>query len=518
MKLKTPAPNTPASDALFAALAALIGLIVRLAAPLSASFPLNDGGLFYQMILDLQANHFRLPAFTTYNSAHIPFAYPPFAFYFAGGLASVFHLDLLGILRILPPVISSLGIPAFYYLARRIVRSGQETSFVATLAFALTPRAFEWQIMGGGITRSFGMLFALLTLSALFDVFSRHTPRHIFALLLWGTLTVLSHPEAVAQTLLLALILYLVRDHSPKGAIYALACAAGILAFSAPWWTTMLARYGLDPFLAVSAAARDGTFVDFPARLFLTFQFNFSDEIQLPFIAVLGLIGLFTELSKREFLLPLWVTAPLFFEPRSAPQFMVIPLGMLAGIGLVDVLLPALRRVSENQPRASMLAVGGFVAYLFLYLLLSAYLLGSNIANSVTLKPSDRAAFAWVKENTPAGSRFMILTGAGAVTDPVAEWFPALAKRKSVNTIFGLEWLRAVSFRKEIEQYYALQSCLDQEVGCLQRWVQETGSGFTHVLVHKKGSEYLLLASLQHSPDYQLIYDTPTIAIFEKAP
>jgi hypothetical protein len=28
------------------------------------------------MILDLQANHFILPAYTTYNHAHIPFAYP----------------------------------------------------------------------------------------------------------------------------------------------------------------------------------------------------------------------------------------------------------------------------------------------------------------------------------------------------------------------------------------------------------------------------------------------------------
>ena len=74
MNQNRPTQNTRASDILLASVATLIGLIVRLAAPLSVSFPLNDGGLFYQMILDLQLNHFRLPFFTTYNSANSPFA------------------------------------------------------------------------------------------------------------------------------------------------------------------------------------------------------------------------------------------------------------------------------------------------------------------------------------------------------------------------------------------------------------------------------------------------------------
>ena len=54
------------------------------------------------MILDLQANHFVLPAYTTYNNAHIPFAYPPFGLYFSGLISSGFHIDLLTLARILP--------------------------------------------------------------------------------------------------------------------------------------------------------------------------------------------------------------------------------------------------------------------------------------------------------------------------------------------------------------------------------------------------------------------------------
>jgi len=366
--------NTPASDVFLAVTATLIGLIVRLASPLSVSFPLNDGGLFYQMILDLESNHFRLPVFTTYNSANIPFAYPPLAFYFTGLLSTVFHIDVLTILRILPPTICSLSIPAFYFLARQIIRTGQSTALAATLAFALTPRGFEWLIMGGGITRTFGLLFALLTLRAAHDLYIDRSYPHIFAVIMFGSLTLLSHPEASAQTALAALLFYLVLDRSLKGALYSLGVAVGILILSAPWWATVVMQHGLDPFLAIINAAREGTSITFGGRIFLTIQFNFTDEPYLPLIAVFGLIGIFTQIRKSDYLLPLWVTIPLFVEPRSAPQYLVIPLSMLAGSGLVEVVLPALIYIGRSLPNAKNWAVSGLIVYLFLYSLISSYI------------------------------------------------------------------------------------------------------------------------------------------------
>ena len=98
----------------------LIGLAIRLAAPLQAAFPLNDGGLFYAMIVDLQEARYALPMYATYNSAAIPFAYPPLAFYLTGLLADLLHISTLDIVRILPAIVSGLTIPAFYLLAREI--------------------------------------------------------------------------------------------------------------------------------------------------------------------------------------------------------------------------------------------------------------------------------------------------------------------------------------------------------------------------------------------------------------
>jgi len=38
-------------------LGTFVGLLIRLSLPLISAFPLNDGGLFYSMIGDLQHNH-----------------------------------------------------------------------------------------------------------------------------------------------------------------------------------------------------------------------------------------------------------------------------------------------------------------------------------------------------------------------------------------------------------------------------------------------------------------------------
>ncbi len=53
-----PSPEVLSSQVLKVAIstALLLGILVRLAFVLSADFPLNDGGMFYNMATDLQAN------------------------------------------------------------------------------------------------------------------------------------------------------------------------------------------------------------------------------------------------------------------------------------------------------------------------------------------------------------------------------------------------------------------------------------------------------------------------------
>lgn len=473
--------GTSASDAIFAILVTIVNITLRLPMALQVQAPLNDGGLFYQMILDLQANHFLLPLFTTYNNAYIPFAYPPFGLYFAGLISSLFHIDVLTLARFLPSIINALSAPAFYFLARSILGPKRETAFSATLVFILTPRGFIWQIMGGGLTRAFGLLFALLTLRAAYELYTKHNNNLLIPLVCFGTLTVLSHPEAATHTVIAALIFYFLLDRSVQGALLSIQAASAILLLSAPWWATVIAHHGIDPFLAIISAAREGTSVTFGGRVFLTFQFNFTGEPFLPLIAVLGLIGLFTLLAQRKFLIPLWVTVPLFLEPRSAPQFMVIPLAILAGIGLTEILLPALATLTPDHPHWSKQISSIVVIYFFLYTILSAYIAESQVIN-ITLKPEEFQAFQWIKNNTSQDSRFAILTNGGPVYDSIAEWFPALTKRTSVDTVFGTEWLRNESFRKNSMRYGDLQACLSRDESCIEAWAHQYNLSFSFIL------------------------------------
>src|SRR5689334_7736814 len=84
------------------AAAVLVGVGVRAFHVLHFDFPLNDGGLFYQMARDLQNNGYKLPSETTYNSAHIPFGYPPLGMYLAALLDDITPFSLMDMFRIIP--------------------------------------------------------------------------------------------------------------------------------------------------------------------------------------------------------------------------------------------------------------------------------------------------------------------------------------------------------------------------------------------------------------------------------
>ena len=71
----TPEPVDARARRLYLALAVAaigLGVLVRATIVLASDFPLNDGGMFFAMVRDLQASHYALPSVTTYNSASTP--------------------------------------------------------------------------------------------------------------------------------------------------------------------------------------------------------------------------------------------------------------------------------------------------------------------------------------------------------------------------------------------------------------------------------------------------------------
>lgn len=505
-------------DKIFLLLAILLGGIVRILPVFMAGFPVNDGGMFYVMVEELKANHFLLPAFTQYNLAGIPYAYSPFGFYATALISSLFRIPALDLVRWLPPLVSTLALLAFYLFASEILGSRLQAA-LATLFYGLVPESFGWAIMGGGITRSFGLLFLFLTIAFANRLFARTSGLHAIMTALFGALAFLSHPQTGLQAAAACLLLWLFRGRSRRTLFWSSAVALGVVALTAPWWGTVLVNHGLAPFLSALQTSDDGSF--HLTRL-LTLQIGRGVFFNLT--VAFGLIGLLGVLAQREVLLAVWLVYPFFLDPRSASGMALVPLSLLAAYGFDRLLAPALLSLRGDESvwtanRFVSLSMFGIAFYLFF----SAAVYGVGLAEA-SLSAADRETMAWVDSNIPAGSDFLLLTGEQySMNDPFQEWFPALTGQRSLTTLQGAEWTLGTDFFPFYGELVALQHCAD--IACLDAWGNRTGLDHQYLLVKNlsegsssplKASLKLLLNSVRGSERYKIVYETENAFIFAR--
>lgn len=496
---------------LFTAL--LFGLMIRLAAPMSANGPVNDGGLFFQMTRDLQANRFALPETTAYNNSDIPFVYPPLGFYLAGIIQSALKISLLDIFTYPPAILSTLAILAFYVLALQFIQDKLHAS-IAALFYAMIPKSFDWTVMGGGVTRAPALIFSFLALAFAYKLLKTKEPRNVIPLSICASLLALTHPEITFQTAFSVLILALFFLRDKKTFLHLLATAAIALAFTSPWWLIVFHRHGIAPFQAALTAHPK----DYASSLLYLVQFNLSGEAILDLVSVLGLIGLLADFRRRDFFLPAWIGLSFLSDPRAAPFASLAPLLLLAVRGL-DSTLNGLALPSPNESvfdsNFSRRVLLGLSAYLFL----SGMIASMQMGNQLRLLPEERDALAWIHDNTPADSRFLVLTGDAALSDPLSEWFPALTERTSLVTAQGHEWTPELPLRESLREYANAQSCLNQDVSCLSTWDFD----FIYIRRARPNAEggidsqpSILEQSLRDSNKFVVVYDSEFAVIFSR--
>ena len=519
--------------------ATFLGAFVRLANVLPSGFPLNDGGLFFTFVQEIQAAHYRLPMYSNYNLASIPFLYPPLSFYLTGLLSTLTGASLLDLIRVLPSLISILTIPACYLLARNLLKS-QLAAAIAAFSFALLPTAFDFMIVGGGLPRALGFLFCILALHHAALLYSSGQRIYLVTTAVFAGLTVLSHPVVAWFTFYSIAVLLLFLRPNRRGLVDSFVVAAGALLMTAPWWWVSIARHGLGPFLAAFQA---GT--RWWSALLAPFLFLQTNEPFLTLQAVFALLGLFLSLHRRQYLVPAWLAAVFMFETRLTATYAVIPTALLVGIGFEQVVLPGLAGVRDDPPQATptssmyrsrtVLAegipdtpgTGRWAAklatgYFLLYLLIAAYLAAPREA----LTQPQRQAMEWIRANTPATSQFAVISGIGpAGIDYVSEWFPALAGRTSLATPQGYEWFPARVFDRRWSLHSDLQVCMNESTRCLEGWAVGAQSPYTHVylVTHMPGegdeeNPVDLYASMLSSPGYVQIYHQGAVAIFSYQP
>jgi hypothetical protein len=432
----------------------------------------------------------------------------------------------------MPVLLTTACIPAFYLLAVEVLQSRRQAA-LATLAFGFMPRTFDWLIMGGGITRALGLLLALLMMRQTVRLFVGRSAAAIVPGIVLGALLVLSHPQAALHAAITAVTFFALKDRSRLGLRRGFVTAAGIAAVTAPWWLTVIARHGMDPFLAVSAASGADSYGPL-IGLFALFRFDFADEPFLRIFSVLGLLGLAFKVARREYLLAIWFSVLHLIEPRGGTLFMMIPLAMAAGYCLDAIVLPSLgaSRAKDGtfsgeaeSPTAEWLpgllqSNGSRVAlaFLTLYGCLSSFTVGSEIVQKSTLTTRDSRAFEWVRRNTPSEGRFALVTGGLPLRDAASEWFPALTGRRSIATVFGLEWVRQIDFAGQIETYRSLQACVAQAEACLDHWTLERGETIDYVYLRLESlaKRSALHESLSRSGQYEQVYADGNLIIYSR--
>lgn len=505
---------------LFTAL--LFGIIVRFYPVITSGFPLNDGGMFYSMVQDLKANGYALPQFTTYNHSDIPFAYPPLGFYITASLSDLLPVSDLTLFLYLPALINTISILIFYLFAKEMLDS-RLTASLGTLIFALSPRAFLWQVMGGGVTRTFGMLFLLLMLWQLIKLLKSSSmtkieTKTLLFVILFGAGAVTSHPQTALHAALAGLLIFLFYGLHKRGIISAILIGLGVAILSSPWWLTILSTHGIEPFLSAGqSSSRTLEFYLIVLRLYSPLNI-----LSIPFLILLY-IGLWVSIKNKNFLFITWIMISYLLDPRGASGIALLPDAALASIGFIQIISWMHRKLEtniENQllQRKSLNLILG----LFIWFILVASISDFQLINT-SLKSSDLEMIEWVNKNIEEDKTFLLATGREfSMSDPLQEWFPSLTRQYSRTTMQGLEWTLSENFFSYYEQLSIFQKCPD--MNCVNEWAIKNNVGYDYLIIliptqddNSELSDSLrnLGVSVRSSSLHLLVYESEHALVFE---
>lgn len=493
------------------ATAILLGGIVRFFPGWMAGFPLNDGGMFLSMVLDLKQSQYVLPKFTSYNNLNIPFAYPPFGFYFSRVTSDVLGVSELVLLRWIPPFVHALSIIAFYFFVSELLRS-KHVAALASAFYALTPGAYGWFVMGGGLTRSFGALFLLLTAYKAFQLFQLGRKKDFGWAILFGGLTVLSHPEAGIHAAAACILLWLFYGRTLKSLINAMYVGLGVLLLSFPWWGAVLVYHGVQPFYSALHTGSHGS------SLLAAIGALIRGNELLFFMPLLRVLAFGWALGTKRYFLAVWVILPYLLEPRSAPSVAFYPLTILIALVVVEIgtyLIQKARRLQFDSQDLFQNNLFNFSIFLvFIYLFVESGLYGFRLVGN-SLKPDEIEAMHWVRENISADAVFLFVTGIPSPEiDPYVEWFPALTGSQNQTTIQGYEWLLAEEFYKRYSDLSELQQC--RSIECIEKLSAQMNLTHEYIIFSKDETDPNVFESLNTDADYEQLFANDAILIYKK--
>jgi hypothetical protein len=432
----------------------LLGALLRLAhlAFIDMARPFRLGGLFAEFAQQIAANHYLLPSRVPfYTDGGIPFAYPPLPFYVEAVLLDVLSLPKFLVVNALPPLVSVLTLPSFYLLTRRLGLDSR-ARLLALLAYATLP-AFLQHVEAAGLPEAFGSLALIWLAISLVTAHRRETLSSCCLVGLAWALCILASPGtayASLPTMMMFAAIKLARaGWRPAAGTLGRLMIAGLIAagLSGPYWATVIRNHGAL-FLVEGVRGQHGGFGEDIWHALL--NFGIWQVGQVPFIWHVSIIwASLRALLQRNFALLGWFMV-LSVIPREGVWMAAIPAAVLAGVGcsqLVDLLRTNLPGAPTGGPPRAVLAAG--------LLLLGTNMIVPPMISISRMVQEDKSAqvgdgkdrfrprssvsayraIQAAAEHTSAEGRFVVLANGN-----LKEWFPHLAHRTVLNTIYGSEW------------------------------------------------------------------------------
>lgn len=235
-----------------------------------------------------------------------------------------------------------------------------------------------------------------------------------------------------------------------------------------------------------------------------------------PFLDIAGVIaflGLLLMIKRKSYFIPFWLLLICIFEPRSYDRFGIIPVALLFSYGVYELLLSRLPAKEYLFQKKYINTENIFALLCCLPVFLSipaVYVNQSPLLDS--LSRADQQAMAWVKANTPAGSRFLVIPSSYWQADSISEWFPALTDRTSLLTVQGTEWTDSFESQQE-------------EVASFIQMLQ--GNDFSTAIARSGSSaDYLYCSLNQNHPvinycpnqvnQFNMVYDQGNVRIYQR--
>jgi len=475
--------------------AILLGTFLRVSVVLMDDFPRNDGGLFWAMTRDLVNNHFALPRYTTYNQDSIPFAYPPAAFYIIGFLNHFFQISLVSLFRFFPLICNILVLFLIYPITNLVLQSKPQALF-ALYAYAIILPSYDWLLMGGGVTRALGQLFATLAIFATLAGAISHKRRWLFLSVFSIVIAGYSHIEIAWRAAILMVFLFYLVDRTQRTIWFVLIhLGSGIILLS-PYWLTILLKHGAGPFIYAFQSGNTAALT----TLGLIFVPNYTAEPYFQVLAVLGFLGIFASLASRQYIPVLWLVLVILTDPRSLHRSAALPEAMLIAISLDVFIIQGLGNIERNlsdqvkhphlrvRPRFRLPIPFPYAtaAILILYAFLLAVASFPSFRTSNALSQSEQEAFSWSADHTRQDAKFLIFPASSSwVNDWISEWFPALSLRQNILTVQGYEWTESLyGLRQEI--YFELVKCLRSNSPCYKAWLAKYHLSCDYLLIPRR--------------------------------